>query len=129
MMITADDILDQLADLEANLRAGLPTPTQPGVYRLNGQLYMVKIGRQSKRPYAMRDVNGTWEYAPSVIGELRTVDALTLEQAKAYGRATGYCACCGRFLSDPVSVEHGIGPICEGRWYGGTRKSKKAKAT
>jgi hypothetical protein len=35
-----------------------------------------------------------------------------LEQAIAYGRKTGECSCCGRTLSDPESVERGIGPIC-----------------
>lgn len=33
--------------------------------------------------------------------------------AKAYGRLTGICCCCGRELTDPVSVERGLGPICE----------------
>ncbi|QIG69508.1 hypothetical protein EVC17_025 [Rhizobium phage RHph_Y1_1] len=36
--------------------------------------------------------------------------------AIAYGRSTGNCACCGRGLTDPVSVEMGIGPICAGGW-------------
>lgn len=36
--------------------------------------------------------------------------------AISYGRATGNCGCCGRALSDPVSVEMGIGPICAGNW-------------
>lgn len=35
-----------------------------------------------------------------------------LGAAISYGRATGSCACCGRTLTDPVSVERGIGPIC-----------------
>jgi hypothetical protein len=29
---------------------------------------------------------------------------------------TGQCCCCGRELTDPVSVERGIGPICADRW-------------
>lgn len=29
-----------------------------------------------------------------------------------YGRETGTCACCGRTLTDPKSIELGIGPIC-----------------
>jgi Family of unknown function (DUF6011) len=32
--------------------------------------------------------------------------------AKAYGIETGTCSCCGRELTDPVSVANGIGPIC-----------------
>lgn len=33
--------------------------------------------------------------------------------AKAYGLRTGSCSCCGRTLTDPESIERGIGPICE----------------
>ncbi|UFW91072.1 DUF6011 domain-containing protein [Bradyrhizobium barranii] len=32
--------------------------------------------------------------------------------AVAYGRRTGSCACCGRALTDPSSIERGIGPVC-----------------
>lgn len=32
--------------------------------------------------------------------------------AVAYGKEFGQCSCCGRVLSDPVSVANGIGPIC-----------------
>lgn len=39
-----------------------------------------------------------------------------LAAAVAYGRKTGVCSCCGRELTDPVSVERGIGPICESKY-------------
>lgn len=38
------------------------------------------------------------------------------EAARAFGKETGTCCCCGRTLSDPVSVEAGIGPICANKW-------------
>lgn len=38
--------------------------------------------------------------------------------AVAYGRQTGNCSCCGRELSDPVSIFGGIGPVCLGRLAG-----------
>ena len=31
---------------------------------------------------------------------------------RAHGLATGSCGCCGIELTDPVSIERGIGPIC-----------------
>ena len=37
--------------------------------------------------------------------------------ARAYGKRTGICSCCGRELTDPVSIENGIGPICESKWF------------
>lgn len=37
-------------------------------------------------------------------------------EARLYGQRTGVCCCCGRELTDPVSIEAGIGPICAERW-------------
>jgi len=36
--------------------------------------------------------------------------------AEAHGLQTGHCCICNRELTDPVSVERGIGPICAGRF-------------
>jgi hypothetical protein len=36
--------------------------------------------------------------------------------AISYGRLTGQCSCCGRTLSDPASVDLGIGPVCAEKW-------------
>lgn len=40
------------------------------------------------------------------------------EAAVRYGHATGSCSCCGRPLSNPLSVKLGIGPICRGHFFG-----------
>lgn len=37
-------------------------------------------------------------------------------EARLYGQRTGVCCCCGRELTDPVSIEAGIGPICAEKW-------------
>lgn len=39
-----------------------------------------------------------------------------LELAKVYGHETGCCSVCGRTLSDPLSIQMGIGPICAERF-------------
>jgi hypothetical protein len=36
--------------------------------------------------------------------------------AVAYGREIKACFCCGARLTNPLSVELGIGPICRGKW-------------
>lgn len=36
--------------------------------------------------------------------------------AEAFGKQTGRCSCCGRELSDPVSIANSIGPICAERY-------------
>lgn len=35
-----------------------------------------------------------------------------LSAAIRYGKVSGECSCCGRELTDPRSIERGIGPIC-----------------
>lgn len=47
---------------------------------------------------------------------LRNLDLDVVAAAKKYGQETGECSCCGRLLTDPESVERGIGPICAGKF-------------
>jgi histidine ammonia-lyase len=49
--------------------------------------------------------------------DLEKVWAIVREAAAAYGKATGTCSCCGRELTDPVSIANGIGPICADKWF------------
>jgi hypothetical protein len=37
-------------------------------------------------------------------------------ECRLYGRRTGICACCGRTLTNGISIELGIGPICRQKW-------------
>lgn len=38
-----------------------------------------------------------------------------ITQPNFFGTAVAFCECCGRPLSDPASVQRGIGPICAGK--------------
>ena len=65
------------------------------------------------RLYAKKLVfSGGWEYEAGAIYRLKDSERMTLEQAKAFGTSTGLCCVCGIFLTDPKSVEQGIGPVC-----------------
>ncbi len=70
--------------------------------------------------YAGKIVNGeffpTRDASANVAGLVCELAANPLETAMKYGRATGNCCLCNRKLTDPVSVEAGIGPICAGNW-------------
>jgi hypothetical protein len=96
-----------------------------------GEVTLSLAGEHSKNPgsvYVKRGetylgkISETGLYSPSreaTAEDIETVKATAanpLELAVAYGRRTGNCACCGRMLTDPVSVERGIGPICAGNW-------------
>lgn len=47
---------------------------------------------------------------------LREIATNPSEAARDYGKRTGRCCCCGRELTDPVSIDAGIGPICASNW-------------
>jgi hypothetical protein len=57
------------------------------------------------------------ETRPDTFAKVEAVAADPLGQARLYGKLTGVCGCCGRELTDPVSIERGIGPICESKWF------------
>lgn len=81
------------------------TGSNPGaVYVKTGGLYVGKLN--CGRWYPSRDA------APDVTERLAEIVADPKGKAIDYGRETGRCACCGRTLTDPKSIELGIGPIC-----------------
>ena len=41
-----------------------------------------------------------------------------MKAARENGVRTGRCSCCGRALTDPVSIGFGIGPVCRARGWG-----------
>lgn len=47
---------------------------------------------------------------------LAEFEADPLEAARKFGKLAGRCCSCGRELTDPVSIERGIGPTCEARF-------------
>lgn len=114
----ASNIITDLLNCQLKVQAPAGTPvTVPGMYGREGVgIFRVKIGRQSGRPYAMRlslvDDKITFEYDAGAIRMLVAEDRWTLEQAKEFGLETGFCCVCGAFLTDPKSVEAGIGPVC-----------------
>lgn len=56
--------------------------------------------------------------APSwLIVDLQRIAADPIGEARLYGNKNGICCCCARELTDPKSIEAGIGPICESKWF------------
>jgi len=79
------------------------------VYVKRGDLYLGKINPQGNLS-ASRDCDNNDRV------DIARVGADPLAQAIAHGKQTGKCSCCGRELTDPVSIERGIGPICAERF-------------
>lgn len=94
-----------------------------GYYLVDGErLFVVTESKDGKRRYAKRLTftefgRAAWAYAPGAVQALveRNIPKLTVEEAGILGRRHGVCVVCGRQLTNPESVEAGIGPICAGR--------------
>lgn len=86
----------------------------PGFYLLDGVVHRAVLNKTKTRTYAKRlqFSTGRWEYAGGAISKLSESNALTVEEAAALGHRYGICVCCGAELTDPQSIERGIGPVC-----------------
>jgi len=90
----------------------LPKPgsvNEGAVYVKRGGVYLGKI--VEGRFHRIRR-----ECSLEMEAEVVRLAANAAEEAVAYGKETMHCACCGLTLTDPVSIERGIGPICAGKY-------------
>lgn len=63
------------------------------------------------------DGKALYRNAPaSVIAMLHAFNENPAAEILVQGRRTGRCCCCGRKLTDPVSIANGIGPVCAENW-------------
>ena len=113
---TATVLIDALMALPRVEKAPAPS----GLHVLDGEVYRVVVSRDSGRPYALRLVEapGAFEYAPGAVRRLSEDTMMTLDEARDYGVRYGVCAACGRTLTNPESIEYGIGPVCRTRYWG-----------
>lgn len=61
--------------------------------------------------YAMGDVPVEWLAAIKACSDDPEGSAIR------YGKETGICSCCSRKLTNPLSVELGIGPVCRANFF------------
>jgi hypothetical protein len=106
-----------------------------GLYRLGGRLYQVVRGKDSGKLYAKlvifppadsQSKRPTLTYAKGVIFELTPDHLVPVEEAQDITRKTGWCTF-GHFLTNPVSIKRGMGPVCWAR-YGAPAKAKASAA-
>lgn len=127
-LLAGGDRVDELSSREASalIDTLLAKPDAPktgtteapeGLHLLDGVVFKVQTSRTSGNRYAKRlDIagdKGTWEYAGArPLRSLSEATAVTLEEAQAFGHEFGICMCCGALLTNPESIERGIGPVC-----------------
>lgn len=98
-------------------RASTPQPqAAPGYYTSGEDFVVVVANRARTRTYAKRltqtGSRWSWEYAPGVGRTLAGLEPMSLDQARKFGHLHGVCIKCCKPLTDPKSVEAGIGPVC-----------------
>lgn len=97
-------------------KVALNPVTEEGVYLRDGEFFRVVRTKDGERLYAKRALDeGGWDYEKGAIYTLHAEDRATLAEVAAHGQLTGTCMVCARRLTNPVSVEAGIGPVCGGR--------------
>lgn len=98
--------------------------TEVGAYLLDGTIYSIRLGNQSKKwqVWSFNPIAKKYLREPDkakedlVLQKVQPTDRLTLELAIKYSVQTGICCHCGRTLTVVKSVAGGIGPICAKRY-------------
>jgi hypothetical protein len=120
-ILTAGFVSDRIDEYKTlPFRPTSATKVEPGYYTLGAgyikEFYVVVETKDKQRTYAKQLVktgkNWNWEYVRGAVSKLRGLTPLTLEKAAEWGRLHGQCIICQRALSDPESVQRGIGPVC-----------------
>jgi hypothetical protein len=94
------------------------------IYRAAG-LVISRAPDHGKNPGALYVKTEEDEYLGKILGTdytgkpapaLAAIAADPRGEAIRYGKRTSTCSCCGAELSNPKSIEAGIGSICAARW-------------
>ena len=82
-----------------------------------GHLYVKVDGEYAGKVDPAGKFHKAWKTDIAVEEDLKKIAADPMGEARLYGMRTGTCACCGRELTDPKSIDRGIGPICAEKWF------------
>lgn len=85
--------------------------TEIGFYLHEGVAYKV-VKSQAGRFYAKKVTKSGFVYDEGAIFDLSASELMTAEEVRVYSRTIGICANCSVELSDPISVEIGLGTHC-----------------
>jgi hypothetical protein len=78
-----------------------------------GCVYVYENNQYVGKITATGDLKGN--ASEDILNLLEDANDNLLQLAKIYGHETGTCSICARTLSDPLSIQMGIGPICAKR--------------
>jgi Family of unknown function (DUF6011) len=90
-----------------------------------GSVYIKRVRVDGKEKFYLGKItpDGSIHLVPSVFGTIPeiTADIVAIMDnpytlIKAHGKKTGICSCCGRTLTNKLSIRLGIGPICREKY-------------
>ncbi len=113
---TAKEVINNL--IYAPLKPKPVQITQAGAYRVDDQVFSIRIGRQSGRwqVFSLDSASNRWVYDSKnykILFKVKPENRLTLNEAIAISATTGSCVHCGRTLTLASSVVKGMGRVCE----------------
>lgn len=121
-------VVKDIIPLIAKPKAQIDPAVAPGMYMVGENIYKVQKAKTSDNLYAKKLVV-TWPeecdgehskiifvYAPGIVATLNPGDRMTLDAAVNFGVLYGTCCNCGKLLTNPESIEAGLGPICAAKF-------------
>ena len=91
--------------------------------KYEGKMYIFSHDKEVNQWGTLSNVYLGWVTTDATnLGEVDLINAVQsaaadpYAAAKLYGQNTGTCSCCGRELTNALSIELGIGPICRGKF-------------
>ncbi|GAA0955750.1 hypothetical protein GCM10009560_79550 [Nonomuraea longicatena] len=116
----ASDFIKFLKGLAATNPAKPVQIVEAGFYKLGEKYFEVRESKAGRlyavEIYQSASGGATSDYAPGIVRLLKPENLLTLDEAKVFGKETGSCCICRRELTNPESIESGIGPVCASRF-------------
>jgi len=88
----------------------------PGIYRNDKGTFKVYKARSGSHLLAKKLIDDEWIYQGAANRFVKAAEKISIEEAKEYGKRTGNCMVCSRELTNPDSIEAGIGPICASKF-------------
>ena len=92
----------------------------PGRYAVDGKVYRVtrgKLGTQwAGRTFAREIETDRQIRGAELAALLARIAADPMRYVKEYAALTGRCSNCGRVLTNKISIEEAMGPVCAGRF-------------
>lgn len=107
--------IDTLKALVAKQSKPAHEQAVPGWYVIDGDTIQVKKGKQTGYSYVVK--NGAYLGTKGEGAEiLKKIVADGKTYAVEYAKVTGKCGVCNTKLTDPKSIEAGIGPVCKAKF-------------